>query len=625
MCGICGIFSLKISVIDSDPVIRKMTHALSHRGPDAEAFFQNTHCLLGHRRLEVIDLEGGKQPMMSQDGTVCLVFNGEIYNFMEIRRELEKKGHLFRTRSDTESLLKLYEEQGIDCIRQLEGMFAFAIFDQTQMKLYLGTDRFGKKPLYYSFIDQICLFSSELKSLLLHPLIQKQIDPVSLAQYLAFEYVPAPRSLIENVRKLEMGTFLEASEEGIRVDSYHAYDYSHLVRSEADWMNDLSDNFRQSVRKRLISDVPLGVFLSGGLDSSSVLAMVKELEPLRKIKTFSIQFTDPSFDESKYARKVSDFFETEHITEECSAARMLNELEKILDWVDEPLSDASFIPTFMLCRLARRHVTVALSGDGGDELFGGYPTFYAYKIAQRLAFLPKEIIRCLQKLANTMPVSMNNISLDFQVKQFLKGMAYKGPIRNQVWLGAFCDTEVQKVLAGAYLPGDYGMIYAPINKHHRGDLADPLDQLQEQYFRFYLQGDILVKVDRASMANSLEVRSPFLDDDLVQNVLKMPFEFKMRGRMSKYILKKVMRGRLPDDIIFRQKKGFGIPIAKWICQDLRREFQEILNPQRMAKDGIFNAHEVQTILNDHLAGKKDNRKKLWTLYVFQKWKQRVLG
>lgn len=604
MCGICGIYSRERL---AGAALEQMTQALAHRGPDEAGYLREAPVFFGHRRLKVIDLLTGAQPMTSQDGRVSLVFNGEIYNFREIRSVLEKKGRRFKTNSDTESLLQLYEERGVDCLRELKGMFAFVLYDRRERKLLLAVDRFGKKPLYYSDSVEPFLFSSELKPLLRHPGVSKKISQKALDQYLAFEYVPAPLSMIEGILKLEAGHYLEVSESGIQKKKYWQHDFEDAEKSEEEWRQIFLSEFERSVRQRLVSDVPLGVFLSGGLDSSAVLAMMRKINPAQSIKTFSISFKEPSFDESKYSRLVSRYFKTEHFEESFSMAAMLSEHAAILNQMDEPLADASFLPTYFLSRLARRHVTVALSGDGGDELFYGYPTFQASCLGEKLDFLPSGVWKLFHRWAEALPTSMDNISFDFKVKQFLKGMRYRGFKRDQAWLGAFSDEKESA--------------FEPLRSFEALNARDGLKKLQSFYFQFYLQGDILVKTDRASMAHSLEVRSPLLDDDLVRQMIQVPSRLQFRGGTNKYLFKKAMRGQLPEEIIDRPKKGFGIPIAHWIRQDLRREFEEIFNTRSIQKDGLFEASALQSLLQEHLSGKKDNRKQLWTVYVFQKWKQ----
>jgi asparagine synthase (glutamine-hydrolysing) len=633
MCGIAGFFyPASEPPRGASELLRKMTSALAHRGPDAEGFHEEPGLGLGHRRLKIIDLETGAQPMTSADGRYTLIFNGEIFNFREIRARLESRGRKFRTKSDTESLLQLFAEKGAACLPDLEGMFAFVIWDRERRVLTAAVDAFGKKPFYYSAAKGGTVFASEPRALLVHPDVPREPDRRSVLKYLAFEYVPAPDTIWSGVRKLRGGTALEMSADGgVRVFRYtRPFGPAVYAKTEAGWLAEAQELLRDAVKKRLVSDVPLGVFLSGGLDSTAVLAEMRALDPGRKIKTFTIGFEEASFDESTYARKAADFFSTEHIEEKLTLGAMLREHEAILAHLDEPMADASFIPTFLLSRLVRKHVTVALGGDGGDELFGGYPTFEAARLAGRIDRWAPWAKGALGRAARSLPVSMDNLSLDFKAKQFTKGLLHPARERNQVWLGAFEPKEIRSILApglaseagfGAEIDG----VYRGIDEVLGDEPADARDDLQEFYFKFYLEGDILVKTDRASMANSLEARSPLLDDRLVGAVRRIPAEMRFKDGQPKHLFKKMLRGRIPAEILTRPKKGFGIPIAHWIRQDLRREFEAALAPDRVRKDGFFNPEAVSALLAEHLAGKRDNRKQLWTLYVFQKWKETWLG
>jgi asparagine synthase (glutamine-hydrolysing) len=624
MCGIAGYFyPASEPPKDAAGLLKKMTGALAHRGPDAEGYCHEPGLGLGHRRLKIIDLETGEQPMTSSDGRYTIIFNGEIYNFREIRARLESRGRKFRTHSDTESLLQLFEEKGAACLPELEGMFAFAIWDRKRRALTAAVDAFGKKPLYYAAVKGGTAFASEPGALLHHPDLSRTPDPKSLLKYLAFEYVPAPDTIWTGVRKLRGGTALEISAEaGVRMFRYtRPFGPAVYAKTEAGWVAEAQELFREAVKKRLVSDVPLGVFLSGGIDSTAVLAEMRAIDPGRKIKTFTIGFEEASFDESAHARRAADFFSTEHVEEKLTLGSMLKEHEAILARLDEPLADASFIPTFLLSRLTRRHVTVALGGDGGDELFGGYPTFEAARLAQSIDRWAPWTKGLIGRAAGALPVSMKNLSLDFKAKQFTKGLSHSPRQRSQVWLGAFDPAEIANLMApGTVSAEDILGVYRGIDEVLGDPREDSRDELQEFYFRFYLEGDILVKTDRASMANSLETRSPLLDDRLVGTVRRIPAATRFGDGSPKYLFKKMMRGRLPAGIIDRPKKGFGIPIAGWIRQELKEEFQATLGPERIAKGGWFRPEVVTGLLNEHLAGKRDNRKQLWTLYVLEKWR-----
>ncbi len=644
MCGIAGILSYDGPV---DAVaLRRMTAALRHRGPDDEGFHieeaaeRGPRIGLGFRRLSIIDLDGGHQPMCNEDGSVWVILNGEIYNFAALRAELEARGHTFRTRSDTETLVHLWEEHGTDCVDKLNGMFAFALWDARRRALFLARDRMGKKPLYWVDTGRSLLFASELKGLLQHPDCPRNIDRRALAKYLAYEYVPSPWCIFESVHKLPAAHTL-LWESG-RTDVRRYWDM-HFTgsqngsgngarRHEADYAAELRDRLREAVRLRLVSDVPLGVFLSGGIDSSSIVAMMAELMPPASIKTFSIGFEDRSFDESSHARRVAQFFGTDHREEVLRPDTMVDILPEVAGFLDEPFADASIVPTYLLSRFTRQHVTVALGGDGGDELLAGYPTFQAARAARfyRVPRLLHE--RILQPLAERLPVSHDNFSLDFKLKRFLRGVMHRPGVRNQVWLGAFDPIGQAEILGGdptADAHGATGRAYDVYDDIARAEAecpsSNPLERLIYLYCRFYLQDDILVKVDRASMACSLEVRAPFLDYTLVEFLNGIPPDLKLRGMQTKYILKRAMSSRLPPGIAGRGKKGFGIPVAKWFRSELRELAGDVLSESRIRRQGILDWPVVARLLDEHWNGVRDNRKQLWTLFVFQLWFDRFTG
>lgn len=639
MCGICGYLDLTGSLIDRD-ILLSMTASLTHRGPDDHGIYINSSGQqggsglspsigMGHRRLSIIDVSSAAcQPMANEDESVWVVFNGEVYNFAELREECVGRGHVFKSRSDTEVLLHLYEDSGIDFVEKLNGMFAFALWDGRDNKLFLVRDRIGKKPLYYSQIDSALVFASELKALLAHPQVRKEIDIESLGKYLLYEYVPSPDSIFKGVKKLRPGYVLSASRQGIWEKCYWHLDFTPKIEaSEEQISEEIMNLFRDSLRKRLISDVPLGVFLSGGLDSSSIVAGLSELIPGNEIKTFSIGFKDKSFDESSYAREVADYFGTDHHEEILNPGRMIEILPEVINFLDEPFADASVIPTYLLSKFTRSEVTVALGGDGGDELFAGYPTFLAHKMALFYEGLPSSLHNAVVSLASLLPVSMDNISFDFKVKQFLKGIPYDAPERNHIWLGAFSPEEQKKLFNHDVLASLNGFNpLISIRESLEGlSFEDIMDQITFLYFKFYLADDILTKVDRASMAASLEVRAPFLDYRLMDYVNRLPFRYKLKGFTSKYILKRCMRNKIPERIINRNKKGFGVPIAKWFKNELRATLLDSLSEAKIKREGFFNYRYIKSLLDEHFAGRKDNRKQLWTLFMFEQWYERWAG
>ncbi len=623
MCGICGFCFSDKRPVDFD-VLVKMTSVLGHRGPDEEGYHADAGIALGHRRLSIIDLDTGRQPIHNEDETIYVVFNGEIYNFPELKRGLEEKGHRFYTKTDTEVLVHLYEEMGERCVESLNGMFAFAIWDGRQRKLFLARDRIGIKPLYYALDGHTLSFASELKSLLNAPFVDQGLDLESLGLYLTYDFIPAPYSIFKGIRKLPPGHYLVYRDGQLKEGAYWDLDFKDRwgdKSSEEEICQEIWSRFRKAVRMRLISDVPLGVLLSGGIDSASVIAALRE-EGIDDIKTFSIGFEDASFDESSFARRAANFFETDHHEEILDPKKLLDILPTVASLLDEPLADASIIPSFLLSQFTRRSVKVALGGDGGDELFAGYPTYQAFRLAQLYTKLPAWLRRNLvERWAMKLPVSFNNMSLDFRVKKFIRGVAYPPVIRNYVWLGTFPPEEKEGILnkeIRAELGGldEFSILDSYLNGKNIDSLLGKLLFLD---MKLYLQEGVLVKVDRASMANSLEVRVPFLDHHFVDLVTGLPEGFKLRGLTTKYIFKKTMRDKLPREIVFRKKKGFGIPVAKWIAGDLRGLFLEVFSEERIKRQGIFDPTAIQGLLEEHLTRRVDNRKKLWNLFIFQLW------
>jgi len=632
MCGIVGFLTTKAADIPESEILRKMRDVLIHRGPDDAGEYirpideKGPFVFFGHRRLSIIDLSGGHQPLSNEDETVWVVFNGEIYNFKELREELKGRGHQFRTHSDTEVIAHAYEEYKEDCFQYFNGMFAIGIWDEKEKRLVLARDRLGKKPLYYSFINGTFLFASELKAILFYPAFPRKVDASSLMKYLFFEFIPSPHTIFRDAKKIPAACYLIWNKKGAEVRQYWSpFDpqKGEINLSEAEAESKMMELLKESVKRRLISDVPLGVFLSGGIDSSAIAALAQKDVP-GKIKTFSIGFEDLSFDESKYASLASKYIGAEHHEQMMIPAHLLNIVPTLPDILDEPMADASILPTYLLSKFTRGYVTVALGGDGGDELFAGYPTYLAHKIAGNYRLFLGAFHSMVLRLANLLPVSDNNISFDFKVKKFLSGVGYPDGIRNSVWLGSFSFLENGKVLSAEVLSQlSQDRLVEDISLHEKEyPYDDQLTKLQYLDLKLYLQESILVKVDRASMACSLEVRAPFLDYELVEFVMGLPSKSKLKGFTSKYILKKAMKNWLPDEVIQRPKKGFGVPIAKWIKGPLRELFGDLLSPDRIKREGFLNPDYVATLLRDHLLNRKDNRKQLWTLLVLELWVNR---
>jgi len=634
MCGILGYLTSKANEIPDVEILRAMRETLTHRGPDDKGEYVRAlgnggpFVFLGHRRLSIIDLGGGHQPLSNEDGTIWVTFNGEIYNFRQLRTELESLGHFFRTRSDTEVIAHAYEEYGEGCFVRFNGMFAIGIWDDSKRRLVLARDRCGKKPLYYSLLKGTFLFASELKALVAYPPFPRRVDPLCLMRYLFYEYIPSPHTIFCDAKKLPSASYLIWDEKGTEIKEYWSpftLEGTGKRLTEAEVESRILDLLRQSVRRRLVTDVPLGVFLSGGIDSSTVSALAQREVP-GHIKTFSISFEDTSFDESEYASLVSRHLGTEHHEQRMAPSDLLDVIPSLADILDEPMADASILPTYLLSKFTRNHVKVALGGDGGDELFAGYPTYLAHKLARQYERFLGPFHPWITFLGSLLPVSDDNISFDFKVKRFLSGMGYREGIRNAVWLGSFSFANLKEVLSPEIRRefDDVRLVedVAAYEKRFSPTEKDKTTLIQYLDLKLYLQEAILVKVDRASMACSLEVRAPFLDHELIEFVMGLPSDLKLKGLTSKYILKKATRDLLPSRITQRKKKGFGVPIAKWVKGPLRELFGDLLSPDRIGREGFLNPHRVATLLQDHLLNKRDNRKQLWTLLVWELWSNR---
>lgn len=623
MCGICGYIHLDRSKQASENILKNMMDTLIRRGPDDEGAYLKGNVALGHRRLSIIDLETGHQPMFNEDGSVGIVYNGEVYNFQEIKSDLEEKGHKFKTHSDTEAIIHAYEEYGEDCLKYFNGMFAFAIWDSRTQALFLARDRFGKKPLYYALFDNQFIFGSELKAILKHPSVRREIDMAALGKYLAYEYVPSPYSIFKGIKKLEAGSRLFLKEGKIRTDYYwdltFKREYPFNLKDAEERLGKL---FKESVRKRLISDVPLGVFLSGGIDSSSVVYMMAELMDPGKIKTFSVGFDEKSFDESTDARRVADFFGTDHHEQILKPDTMLDVLPDILELLDEPFADSSIIPTYLVSKFTRQHVKVALGGDGGDELFLGYPSFLAHQLNSYMDILPRPLKSAsLKILAKLAPVSYDYMSLNFKAGRFLRGLDFPDEVRHQVWVGSFTPPEQKKLfLANSDIDYDIDNIYNPTKRlFQKAEGLSPMDRAIYIYVKTYMTDDILAKVDRASMSCSLEARAPFLDTEFAEFAASIPPQFKLKAFKTKWILKKMLKNKLPCETLRKRKQGFAVPVAKWLKGDLRHLLLEAFDKKKIEREGIFNYNYIKGLVQGFLGNKSDTRKEIWALFMFEMW------
>jgi asparagine synthase (glutamine-hydrolysing) len=612
MCGIAGF------VGSGDRAnLSAMVRVLEHRGPDGEGFYEDTsmHVFLGHSRLAIIDLAGGYQPMPNEDESVFVIFNGEIYNHLTLRKELIARGHVFRTdHSDTEVLLHGYEEWGEQLPARLNGMFAFAIYDKLKRRLFLARDRFGEKPLYYLGKPGLFAFASELTALLRHPQASQSLDMRAVQKFFAHGYVPAPNALYENCRKLPGGCYLtyDIISGNFSVRRYWQFKLEPdegLTEADDDRLADeLQALLLQATQRRLMSDVPLGLFLSGGIDSSSILAAVTRLCGRDSIESFTIGFSEPSFDESTQALVTAQALGSRHRDELLDLSQARTTIPEVLGKLDEPLGDASIIPTYLLSKFTRRFVTVALSGDGGDELFAGYDPFKALAPALMYErFVPSNVHSIVQRLVGKIPISTTNMSLDFKLRRTLMGLSHPQPLWNPIWLAPLEPSEIQEVFENPLSPED--LYEEVLGLWHSGGSKDIVDRTLEFYTNFYLQDDILMKVDRAAMMNSLETRAIFLDNDLVEFCRRLPHRFKLRRGERKYLLRRALRGLLPNKVLKRPKKGFGIPLAKWLRMTPS-------NPPLAPVDGV-RMDSVAERWAGHRVGTTDQRLFLWSWLSLQ--------
>ncbi|MDD5495928.1 MAG: asparagine synthase (glutamine-hydrolyzing) [Candidatus Omnitrophica bacterium] len=626
MCGICGYVYLDKTKSPSGAILKVMMDSLAHRGPDDEGLHIKDNVALGQRRLSIIDVKNGHQPIFNEDKSIVIIYNGEIYNFRQLREVLLKRGHIFSTDSDTEVALHAYEEYGDDCLKYFNGMFAFAIWDNKLKRLFLARDRFGKKPLYYGIFDNQFIFASELKAILKHPALKREIDLAAVSRYLAYEYIPSPSSIFKNISKLEAGTKLFLKDGACKIESYWDLNFGRNEnRDVREIESRLVSMFKESVRKRLISDVPLGVFLSGGIDSSAVVSMMAELMDPKEIKTFSIGFKEASYDESSDARGIAKYFGTEHHEEILRPRAMLDIFPAVLDALDEPFADSSIIPTYLVSAFTRKFVKVALGGDGGDELFLGYPSFRAHKLSGLLKAIPKDLAKLpFEILTRLAPLSRTHGGMNYKARQFLRGIDYPEEVRHQAWIGSFLPEEQKALFApGSGIDFNPFCIYGPTDRYYKAaGAADLLDKISYVHIKTYLSDDILTKVDRASMANSLEVRAPFLDTELAEYVVTIPNWFKLRNFTSKWILKRALKDKLPSSTLNKKKRGFAVPVAEWLKEDLKGLLLAAFEKRKIEREGIFNYSYIKGLLTQHFGNRHDVRKEIWSLFLFEMWYDR---
>jgi len=624
MCGICGFVRQPAPRDRAMSLLQAMTSPLAHRGPDDSGFFLNDDCSvgLGHRRLSIIDLAGGHQPMSNEDGTVFIVLNGEVYNFQSLQRDLERRGHVFRTRCDTEAVVHLYEEKGPACVDDLRGMFAFAVWDSRRRRLFLARDRLGKKPLYYREHNGTIAFASELKSILADRSIPRSLYPPALDMYLTYQYVPHPMTMFSGINKLPPAHRAVWEDGTLAVERYWAPDFDReIARSEADYVEMVQSLLAEAIKLRLIADVPLGAFLSGGMDSSITVALMSKASSER-VRTFSIGFHEPRFNETNYARLIARRYNTDH-TEFIVEPRCLDVLPKLAWHYDEPFADSSAIPTYYVSMMTAQKVKVALSGDAGDEDFAGYPRYRAIKLAALYDGCPSILKAALSpRIWQHLPVSVEQKSLRRQLKKLVLGLNLPPEERYLNWIAIFDEARKRALYSGdcaGRLSGAGPAIEFLLDAYARAPHRDFVSRTSFVDMMTYLPCDLLTKVDIASMAHSLEVRAPFLDHKVVELAVGMPLSLKMRGLKGKYILKKAFGHLLPREILTRPKMGFGVPISRWFRTELSGFIRHILLDRETMARGYFRPEAVRALVDEHVSGVFDHGYRLWALLMLELW------
>jgi len=633
MCGIVGIFDLHGGGDIDRELLSRMNERQFHRGPDEGGLHVEAGVGLGHRRLSIIDLSSGQQPLFNEDGSVVVTYNGEIYNFPELSDELKAAGHIFKTHCDTEVIVHAWEEWGEKCVERFRGMFAFAIWDRNKRTLFMARDRLGKKPLHYAVLPNgQLIFASELKALYVHPLLKKEIEPTAVEEYFAFGYVPDPKSIFKNIHKLPPAHSMTLVQGETKPESkpepkpYWDVPFTSVGDlSEADAVEQLIERFRETVKIRMMSEVPLGAFLSGGVDSSGVVAMMSQLSD-SPVNTCSIAFDNPKFNESEFAKMVADRCQTNHFVETVDPDDF-DLVDKLANIYDEPYADSSAMPTYRVCELAKKRVTVALSGDGADEYFSGY---------RRHRWHMNE-----EKVRSLLPYSIRGPLFGFLGKaypkldwapQFLRAKTtFQALARDSVaayfhTVSVLSDDMRNKLFSAEFKKSLAGYNAVEVFRKHAADCPSdhPLSLIEYLDLKTYLVGDIHTKVDRASMANSLEVRAPLLDHELIEWVSGLNPDLKLNGQMGKYILKKALEPHLPNDVLYRNKMGFSVPLAEWFRGPLKQRVKDSLLGESMRQCGIFNMDYVEHLVSQHQAGLRDYSAAIWTLLMFDAFQRQVM-
>lgn len=606
-----------------------MVRTLHHRGPDEEGSITLPGVGLGMRRLAIVDLAGGQQPFSNETGDIQLVANGEIYNFEEIKRELASRGHVFRSRSDIEVLVHAYEEYGEAFLRRLRGMFALALWDQRTSTLLAARDPAGEKPLYYTLTSRGLFLSSEIKALLARSEVSRELDASAIDEFLTYEYIIAPRTIFANIRKLPAAHYLSYKNGEVSLHRYwDAGEVSTRPWTEEDAVAALREKLGHAVASQMMADVPLGVFLSGGIDSSAVVAFMTDAAKKTggSVNTFSMGFTDGSYNELPYAREIAQKFGTRHY-EGTVTPNLVDLFEKLIVHLDEPFADVSLFPTFLVSQMAREHVKVVLAGDGGDELFGGYDAYAAQLFARRLErVVPKVGVRMVEAAVSLLPPSEQKKGTVNTLRRFFQGAALAPQnIEHYRWM-TFLSPERKAALYSDSLSRELSTndVYQPVRDALAKGGDDFINRQLYADLRIYLADDILVKVDRMSMATSLETRAPFLDRDVMELAFSMPGSLKIQNGERKYILRRALRGLLPDHILTRRKEGFSIPMKNWLRGPLQPLMRELLAPARLERRGFFKPATVSTLMDEHVAGRENHAHTLFSLMVLERWAQHYL-
>ena len=604
MCGIYGMVSERGAALRHPEVVDFMGEALRHRGPDGHAQFTRPHAVIGTDRLRIIDIhERADQPFESPDAQVWLECNGEIYNAAEIRARYPD--YPYRSHSDVETILPLYLEHGPAAVEQLDGMFGLAIWDQRTRTLLLARDRAGEKPLFYTRAGGEILFASELQCLLRHPAVSRELDPLALAEYLRYGYVPEPRTMFRDIRRIEAGTYSLFTDDGGQATTRYWDPASFAIEpiSARDAVRETRRLIERAVEKQVMSDVPVGVFISGGMDSSLLATLAAKFIGVDRVHTFSAKFAEASYDESEAAAVLAARIQTRHVPVRTDSETLLEALRHVVRGVAEPIADPAILPTFLLARAAREHVKVILSGEGADELFGGYPTYLGHKLAPVYDALPSFVRALLRRAVQRVPSSTKKVTLEFLLKRFVSDAEKPWLERHLAWFGTGLSAEIGG--AAGFSPPEAG--------------GNALAGAMLLDYRSYLRDNLLVKVDRATMLSSVEARAPYLDRDVTRFALSLPTNLCVRRLETKWVLKKAAEAWLPKDVIYRRKRGLSVPIASWINGGLRAEVDRLLDPQRLRRDGLLNEAYVTRLLGEHRSGRANHAKSLWAIVMLAYW------